>query len=63
MENSAINITPKYNTPKMSVVKGKSGKSSAKKSANDKIAINTLAPNFNFINNRGETISYRALKI
>lgn len=60
MENSARNITSKYKTPKMSVVKGKS---KAKKSANDKIAINTLAPNFNFINNRGETISYRALKI
>lgn len=44
----------------MSVVKGKL---KAKKSANDKIAINTLAPNFNFINNRGETISYKALKI
>jgi len=59
MENSARTIKAKY-TPKMSVVKGKL---KAKKSANDKIAINTLAPNFNFINNRGETISYKALKI
>lgn len=59
MDNSARSIKPKY-SPKMSVIKTKS---SAKKSANDKIAINTLAPNFNFINNRGETISYCALKI
>ena len=59
MENSARTIKTKY-TPKMSIIKNKI---SAKKSANNKIAINTLAPNFNFINNRGETISYRALKI
>lgn len=59
MDNSARNINEIF-TPKMSIIKGNQG---AKKSANDKIAINTLAPNFNFINNRGETIFYSALKI
>ncbi len=59
MENTAKNITQKY-TPQMSVLKGKLR---TKKSVNNKIAINTLAPNFNFINNRGETIFYSALKI
>lgn len=60
MENSARTITSKYTSPKLSVVKSTLN---AKKSANGKITINTLTPNFNFINNRGETIFYRSLKI
>ena len=59
MENSARPIKTKF-TPKMSVVKGKL---TTKKNVNDKIAINTLAPNFNFTNNRGETMPYKALEI
>ena len=60
MENSANTITHNH-APIMTVVKKSSN---TKKSASDnKIRINTLTPNFNFINDKGETIFYKALKI
>lgn len=59
MKNTANTITQDY-APVMTLVK----KSTTKKSANDnRIRINTLTPNFNFINNRGETIFYTPIKI
>lgn len=59
MKNSANTIMQDY-APVMTLVK----KSTTKKSANDnRIRINTLTPNFNFINNKGETIFYSPLKI
>ena len=60
MKNTANTITQDY-APVMTLVKKISN---TKKSANEnKISINTLTPNFNFINNRGETIFYKAIKI
>ena len=59
MKTSANTIIQDY-APVMTLVK----KSTTKKSANEnKIRINTLTPKFNFKNNRGETIFYKAIKI
>lgn len=62
MANSASTLTENY-TPVLTLVK-ESKSTNTKKSANEnRIHINTLTPKFNFKNNRGETIFYKALKI
>ena len=59
MKNSANTITQDF-APVMTLVK----KSTTKKSANDnRIRIHTLVPNFNYINNKGETVYYTPIKI